>query len=686
MTNDQTANTVRVTCPHCGAVLETDGEIDNTRVECPACGSAFTPTAEPVGQGSRRIPKKWLFIAGALVLLALVWGLGKRGKGGGVGFTLSVRNKDVVVEPTLRFRSEEEYIKNFSGIVKSGEYEFRKNDAVLTFFNEVYDGFQPRYRFGLFQFSSPSRPFWSLYTTASPGYPEAYVWERDDGYFLKDHPKHSEKMRLLGIGAGYSNPVSEIPENTLFPAPVVVSYGRLVGHGTCYLYLNEAGSPSVLEWSHFGWKYFACHEGARDLAIYAKCLRELREKLVQYTEKESKEQAGEHSEAFEVKNKPVVYIGHLVEGYRERADIQYEFVVKPRGLTYSTNTTFIKEIRTTQRGTHTLLMDLEEIDRKIKQFSMFDDKKSTKKAFEPLYAFLSWKRGVYVVQHKPEKADGQERERSDCHDEDGQSTGSARKRQDEASVPETQERPQSVVASADKKEEPRQQTEPSPEKTTPKELSPQATVPQQQEVPVSVHNGREGPAPARQQAVVPAEKRILKEFVPLAAAVEAAKRERTATNFGKMEAAWRVLPEREKKLVQKSVLWASCAMLLSKGNTEAVAKRRAFVDTQELVRAVTESCRACGGTGHCQERCRECGGTGRCSFCRGSGHTPGLNGRTGACPKCNSTGRCLACAGGMRQVKCLSCSGSGRTLSETKCRQVVDENLDHILQICHGEE
>ncbi len=195
-------------------------------------------------------------------------------------------------------------------------------------------------------------------------------------------------------------------------------------------------------------------------------------------------------------------------------------------------------------------------------------------------------------------------------------------------------------------------------------------------------------SPGRQEAVSvsPARQKLREELAPMAETVETAKRAKTAESFGKMEAAWRTLPDGHKRSLQKNVLWASCAMLLLKGNTGAVAARKAYVDTQELLNAVTEPCRACGGQGHSQENCRECGGAGRCPFCRGSGHTSGMNGRTGTCPKCNGSGRCLACTGGTRQTKCRSCSGSGRALSDTKCYQVVDENLDRALRICRGEE
>lgn len=36
-----TANTIRIACPHCKVVLETDGSVEGTRVACPECGKQF---------------------------------------------------------------------------------------------------------------------------------------------------------------------------------------------------------------------------------------------------------------------------------------------------------------------------------------------------------------------------------------------------------------------------------------------------------------------------------------------------------------------------------------------------------------------------------------------------------------------------------------------------------------------
>jgi hypothetical protein len=176
------------------------------------------------------------------------------------------------------------------------------------------------------------------------------------------------------------------------PAPVLVSYGQVVGYGICYLYLNEAGDPSVLEWNRYGETDFVCHEGGKDLTAYVNSLRELRGNLVKYTENAKKNKLGEYSEVIKTKSKPAIYIGDLVKGTRERAELEYSFEVKPDGRAGSTNTTFILERWKSNGRTKGVFMDLETIDKRISQFEMFESKKSIEAAFEPLYAFLTWRR------------------------------------------------------------------------------------------------------------------------------------------------------------------------------------------------------------------------------------------------------------------------------------------------------
>lgn len=61
MNNDQKTNTIRISCPHCGVVLETDGDIAGTQVNCPECGGEFVPApdaSQPGSGGRARVPKK----------------------------------------------------------------------------------------------------------------------------------------------------------------------------------------------------------------------------------------------------------------------------------------------------------------------------------------------------------------------------------------------------------------------------------------------------------------------------------------------------------------------------------------------------------------------------------------------------------------------------------------------------
>lgn len=378
---------IRIVCPHCRTILESDEPIESASVECPACGVAFTPAVENSKPKWWQHPNKWWIVAGGIALLALIFGVGK-GKP-----SQSPGDNHVKVNPALNFRSEAEYVRSFGGRAKSGKYTFSPHEHMFDFHdvegNDWANASGPfqYHRVDLFDFNSPPGPCWKLYDSGMESYPRAWIWERDDGYFLESHPKYGENMRYV-----QSHDQRKLQQSALMPAPVLVSYGQDIGYGTCYLYLNEAGNPSVLEWSRRGEMYFTCLEGAKDLAAYANCLRELREKLVAYTETAKKKKLGEYSEALEVESQPVVYIGDLSRGTRARAELEYSFEVKPKGLSISTNTTFILERRKSNGRTKQTFMDLDAIDRKISQFKMFESKKSMEAAFEPLYAFLTWRR------------------------------------------------------------------------------------------------------------------------------------------------------------------------------------------------------------------------------------------------------------------------------------------------------
>jgi DnaJ-class molecular chaperone len=179
-------------------------------------------------------------------------------------------------------------------------------------------------------------------------------------------------------------------------------------------------------------------------------------------------------------------------------------------------------------------------------------------------------------------------------------------------------------------------------------------------------------------------------LAPMERALEAFQRSQTPPNLQAVEAAWRVLPPAQRSLLQKNVMWASCAMFLQHGNTGALDKRRAFVDTREVMEAVSETCPACNGEGNLGESCRKCGGSGQCSFtgCNGSGRIPRMTGEgSSLCPNCHGSGQCPGCSGqGTVQAKCRSCNGKGRTFSQARCREVAEENIAGALRICRGEE
>ena len=198
---------------------------------------------------------------------------------------------------------------------------------------------------------------------------------------------------------------------------------------------------------------------------------------------------------------------------------------------------------------------------------------------------------------------------------------------------------------------------------------------------------------------------VLPEYEELAGAVEVAKGEGTAENFKKLMTVWTGLGAKEKAATQKNVLWAYCAMLWSKGNTAAAEKRKGAIDYRAFMEAVTDACRACGGRGGKQETCRYCHGSGMvesgrsdsgsCPFCHGSGQVGGrLGGHPSTCPKCGGSGKsgsasggrkaCPNCTGGTIREVCRTCGGTGRVYSESKCKRVVEENLEEALRICHG--
>lgn len=199
--------------------------------------------------------------------------------------------------------------------------------------------------------------------------------------------------------------------------------------------------------------------------------------------------------------------------------------------------------------------------------------------------------------------------------------------------------------------------------------------------------GRETPATAPMSR--PQTFGFISGLESIGAALEELQQVQTAANLSKMEAAWKALPSGQQKLLQKNVMWVSCGILLGHEQNAAVAKRSAMLDTKALVKAVSDECPTCDGSGYSERPCRKCGGSGRCLFsgCNGSGRIQRMMGGASPCPNCHGSGRCPVCCGsGHDREKCPRCNGMGRILSESKCQETVEENIEEALRICRGEE
>jgi serine/threonine-protein kinase len=133
---------------------------------------------------------------------------------------------------------------------------------------------------------------------------------------------------------------------------------------------------------------------------------------------------------------------------------------------------------------------------------------------------------------------------------------------------------------------------PPPVRETAKEAAPPPMQTPVREPAVSPEKPRvAAPPPA------PAVKKPDPKFEPLERALEAVQDNPTGGNYLKLETVWKALPSKQKEATKKNVMWALCAMLMSKGNMDAVSARRAFIDFQALKDAVTDPCSSCGGGG-----------------------------------------------------------------------------------------
>lgn len=69
-----TANTIRIACPHCKVVLETDASVEGTRVACPECGREFVAQRHNPGTvNTTKPPKKKRIFGIVLLAVALIF-------------------------------------------------------------------------------------------------------------------------------------------------------------------------------------------------------------------------------------------------------------------------------------------------------------------------------------------------------------------------------------------------------------------------------------------------------------------------------------------------------------------------------------------------------------------------------------------------------------------------------------
>ena len=68
-------DTIRITCPHCKVVLETDASVKGTRVACPECGREFFAQRDksPVVQAGKSNSKKKRIFGIVLLAVALIF-------------------------------------------------------------------------------------------------------------------------------------------------------------------------------------------------------------------------------------------------------------------------------------------------------------------------------------------------------------------------------------------------------------------------------------------------------------------------------------------------------------------------------------------------------------------------------------------------------------------------------------
>ncbi len=761
----------RYLCPHCGAMLETAEPIEGLQVPCPECGAVFVAKAlqKPNQQVVRtselphrkKTGKSWTIGMLGIALLAIavgsVWWFKVKGLTLGNKISTDLQSTDQgsfvlqdrdegPASSSLISQSHNNQFLNFGGRVPPDLYSFSMTTKGLN--NEV--GGNPIY------FGSKKQLLWIHYVS-NPGEGHIFTRRNFENYTdaqLKFFVEYDvpiaileEVTRKYNIASGQEMATKvqslwkdAFARSARFPAPVVFSFAPNDDH---FLFINAKGKPSVLQWGVKTNGWFFCYEGATALSDYAKCLRELRSMLDEYTKIAQDEGLQNYAKVISVKKLPSVYIGLPDEGLIEKAQVTYEFVVTPqgKGAVY-----YIKETAKAPHFTAYKNLTPKFLADELEFFSRVETEASANKSFEPLYCFLSQKKilleeASLEAKRIDERMEGKESTNNTNGKKKQKLTFSPIGKQNvdaKVELEATAESGGKVVFSV----------ESGPGKITGNTLTftgtgtvelqarqwgnehwfsatatqsvevAKASTPYFVEVKSTGGNTSSEPQQhARSAAPVPTPPRknplsgpVLPEFVPLAKALEAAKRSPTGANYKALMTAWEELPKKQKDAASKPVLWAFCAMLMSHGHAEAASKRQHLINYKAFLDAVSDPCHDCEGRGNSQNTCRVCAGSGikhvRCStcnglgnclFCQGRGQTGGVLSAPTRCLRCAGTGRCPTCLGrtieiacpncrnGMVTSVCHTCNGTGRIVSASKCDRVTKSNIEDALRICHGE-
>lgn len=750
------------------APLEQDGEPNGKNLPHrkkivvhahPSQPSAVQPFPKPP---QKKSGKAWLWIL-LVVLLASAGGAGwwfmTKSNGevnNGVNATMSTAtmpaspvpsssetrkaNQEKTVNPILNEHHLALHVIQFGGRVVPEQFSFSStNIGCKTGWPRDKLSGNPVY------FMSDNQLLWDYYATA-PG--DGRIFSRAiDGY--NEQMLFGCRLMLESAvasdmrGTSFENQAKVLCNNAMlcsrrYPAPVVLAYTNFATH---FLYLNDFGNPSALRWGEPMKYWFWCYEGEEALAQYASCLRELKEKLAEYTVIAKEEGLRTYRKTIDLKNFPSIYVGQLDEGTREKATVEYEFFIDD-------SVCKIKEIAKCKSGTYSKSWTSESLDSELEFFSRVDSASSIEKAFEPLYCFLSQKKilleeASLEAKRINERMEGKESTNNTNGKKKQKLTFSPIGKQNvdaNVELEATAESGGKIVFSV----------ESGPGKITGNTLTFtgtgtvelqarqwgnehwfSATATQSVEVvqaPATQHvelknTGGISPSEPRQNVrdsgpipkVTGQEQKggqLLHEFAPLAKALEAAKRSPTGANYKALMTAWEELPKKQKDAASKPVLWAFSAMLCAKGQADEVLKHQSLIDYPAFRDTVSNPCKTCGGGGRSRVKCETCGGTGThrvkcnackgtgiCSFCRGTGLPTGsMSGRALQCSNCRGTGKCKSCSrgiaekpcadcrDGMRSLRCPTCNGSGRIYPADKCERVAQENIEEALRLCKGIE